>query len=314
MPSGMFKMLLILVVTVSGCSSKNESTVNTTVENANRLMSDNGNCARVVTMLEDLGIQNRHTHYLQTLAAAYACVANFNTIVFFNDFLDSIATNDADALLSSLAAMDTSDDMTSADDPDYINMQRGIDLLLYAGDIDIVSHQERSNVFGERIADNMDIQNLYMVLTQLGRWLAYYGNTDDNGVKGSGPETNTCLIDYMDIASQALINIPPGSTGNCTSTTSGHPDLAGNRERRCQGIVLFNNFLDLLGNVSIARNTNTEDIDDLTGLTTVLQSNCNNAGLGAICTVRIASVCENDPSITDQTIELYYASTLERLL
>src|SRR5690606_29847131 len=107
-----------------------------------------------------------------------------------------------------------------------------------------------------------------------------------------------------------------------TLTDLGHPDLIGNRARLCQGVVLFNNFIDILANASIDPTGNNDNMGDIAALTDGSeQIRTHPAGapyyidFGGTCTVKTQSVCEAnaDGQYNDEHIERYYAAFWETL-
>ena len=298
---------LILIFTI-GCQNQSRRDIEDAIDNAHYLLNSR-NCRGALNALSGL-YTNTNSDYLQVYATAYACLANFSTVRFFGDELAGISFTNS-GFIGSLAAMSSSDAITAANDPDYVNLQTAIDALLYAGGLTDPTSANRENVFGQIQANNLNLQNLYMIMVQMGRWFYYYGGADSSGVKGAGGG-NSCLLDYTDATAALAVNNPAGSTGSCTTTTDGHIDLIASRPRQCQGIVLFNNLLDITGSLTTLGGITT-DLDNLTNFSATLNTMCTGAGLGNVCTVTSQNECETDPNITNATIQQFYIAILERL-
>ncbi|MCY4524831.1 MAG: hypothetical protein OXB84_08835 [Halobacteriovoraceae bacterium] len=293
-----------------GCQGHSSRGMQDSMNEAHFLLNSR-NCTGAMEILEE-HYTNANADYLQVYATAFACFANFSTTRFFSDELTNLDFSNA-GFFRSLAAMDTSGDMTSPTDTDYTNLQRAIDELLYAGGIDNPSTADRISVFGNETAINLNLQNFYMIMVQMGRWIAYYGNADATGAKGGGASGNSCIMDYNNATVMATIDNPPGSTGSCTTTNDGHPDLIASRERQCQGIVLFNNLIEIANSLNVLGSINS-DLDNLTTFTNTLSNLCGLLpGGAAICDVRHQIQCEMDPAITDDIIEEFYGGIIERL-
>ena len=332
--------LPFILVLFGNCSLKKaDNPVKSAIKQAHLWLTDK-NCDKALESLDAVGFQKDNTEYLQVYASSYACKADYNTVALFENELPNFTFSET-GLFSSLAAMEIAMAMESPEDPDFVHLQEGIDTLIQARRNDTLSHDERADEFGTSKAENMSIQAFYMVIVAMGRWFQYYGNADEDGRKGRGDGNNTCLLDYDDTDIIILAAIPgpsppPGipspaaRTGSCDSHDAGHDELSGTsdeaRSRQCQGIVLFNNFLDIIrGIAGLFVGEVAEEARRVVDLFDVLVDNCENAdltpldpndepaGLGLICTVRDQTSCETDTGITHQIIQRYYVYVFERL-
>ena len=244
--------VFLLVVQLSSCGQSDSEERAEAILHAQILLSTR-QCDSAIKVLEAVGRDNTNAPYLQTLAAAYACRGNYSTPGFFGNDLPSFNTSGG---LGGLTTFTTSSSMDSYDNDDYEDLQTAIDILLYAGGLDVTKDPtiaRRAAVFSAADVKNINAQLLYMIMVQMGRYLYYYGNADENGLKGQGTGSNDCLANY-DLVDGAVDATLTAAGGSCTSVADdGHTDLGTdgnlNIERMCQGVVLFNNFVVLLPEV-----------------------------------------------------------------
>ena len=291
-----FFIFLVILSSTFGCGSK-EDEIKRSLKKA-RVHLSNFQCDEALDELNEVGIQNKNPDYLKILASAYTCKAGFSEPTFFGTDLPLMGTGDAD-FFGSITTFTTSN-ATSSLSLSYSYLQQAIETLLYPGDLNESSYANRVSLFGESEVSNMDSQALYMILAQIGNYLQLYGNTDDSGNKGAGDTltTNDCITDYTTPSSQAARTAATGGglISPCTSNADGHPELAstasGRKIRLCQGVVLFNNFIDIFSNLTFT-GVNSETLDDLN-----LTDYCTTAGLGAVCTCLLYT----SPSPRDATL------------
>jgi hypothetical protein len=285
------------------------------------------NCQKAIDALEAVGRDSKHAKYVQTLASAYACRTGYSTPVFYGTNLPKLSATST-AFFGSLTKFSTSS-MTSPTDSSYVDLQTAIDILLYAGSISSPSSAGRLNVFSTAELQDINIQNLFMILTQLGKFMFYYGNADPtNGKKGTGSTSNGntnnfsngCFYNYDPSNATLLASMnavrAAGTIGTCTTTATGHEKLlalpsVNTVKRMCQGIVLFNNMLDILSNTTLPVNGL-----DLNSVLSSFQSTCTSiSGAGDICTVKSQAACELDFAVSPQTdkLQLYFFNIFEAL-
>ena len=241
----------ILLFLVFSCGQTNEEEIADAIAEANLLLSDR-RCSEALQVMLAVEVQPRNKDYVDTLATAFACIGNYSTTTLFATDFTNLNTT-AGGFFGSLAAFSTSDDMTTPDDTDFVSLQLAIDVLLYAGGFTSAAATNRATVFNSSDATDINLQAFYMIIVNMGRWFRYYGNTNSAGLKGAGGEPNTCLATYTDNAvGGAIPAISLGGTGSCTNAANtGHVDIeTGDSDERkvrlCQGIILFNNFIDTI--------------------------------------------------------------------
>lgn len=305
---------ILLLTLLLSCGASKEEEIDNAIDYAQQLLTDK-QCDLAIKELNDVGYQNSNARYLQTYASAYACKAGFSEITFFANDLSKLASGNT-TFLPSLTKFSTSSTTSSTADS-YTNMFSAINTLLYAGGITASSHANRHAVFGTSDTSNIELQALYLLLGQLGKYLYLHGNTDSLGKKGTRdtPETNDCLTDYTTAAAQAAVTAAGATISPCSNAdyNDGHSELkngAANRKKYlCQGTILFNNMLHIIQNLTLGTTSNTGTLGELDDNISAL---CTAGGLGAVCTEKDQTSCEANISIQD--LELYFIAVFETML
>ena len=240
--------LFIMLISFFSCGKSTDQKVADAIDQAQTYLSD-GDCDKALKVLDDVGAQKGDPIYLQVFASAYACKADFDMIVFISRDLDNISSSSFSALMKSLSIMTLSKE-TSADSDAFVAMKTGIGILLQDSASVQPSQVMRTSKFGPRKAGDMGMETLIYSLVELGKFLTYYGNVSSTGVKGQGTQTNKCFIDYTYSQAQT---VRAAGGGSCNTNTGGHADLTLAR-RRCEGLMLFTNILDILNNLDVSGN------------------------------------------------------------
>jgi len=214
------------------------------------------NCSKALSTIEG-SCSNDDAQYVALVASSHACSADYSELDLFELDIDDINSS---SLLSSLASLSSSDE-TEADSETYVSLQTAIQTILTSTSGN-PSAQERVDEFGIEQGTNLNFQLLFMLVVQTGKYFAYYGNADANGDKGAGTQTNSCLYSYTNADAVNWINTDPAGVGagSCTSASGseGSNDLESPVvateivSRLCEGIILFNNFMDILGVVDLS--------------------------------------------------------------
>jgi hypothetical protein len=307
--------LLFFTIFLSSCGGESEE-IASAIDEANFFLTSR-ECTKARQVLDEVGYQTNNPRYVGVYASTYACEATYSTVSFFADDLTNLNSTSG-GFFSSLAGFTTSNLMTSATDPDFLTLQTAIDTILYSGGNSASSSASRIASFGLRDATNLNVQALYMILVNFGRWLRYHGNADALGNKGGGsnPEANTCLFSYDNGgANWAIVQdaLNDGVSGTCTDAApTGTNDIstadpAVNKTRLCRGIVLFNNFIDIVLNINFTGNNTGE----LNNLATTFNTLCQDVTqfADALCDLRDQSGCEATPI---EDLEVYTAWLFER--
>ncbi len=318
-------LFFILVLTlISSCGKKVDEEVHDAVLSANILLSTS-QCQAAIDLLEAIGNQPRDSAYLKTYATAYACRAGYSTTVFFGS---DIAKTAAPAPLGGMTTYSTSlASVTSplVSDSKYKDLQRAIDILLYAGGIDTTtepSSVERAKYFNVNQAGEINTQLAFMMLVQLGKFMKVYGNASIAGVKGGGGAGNSCFTDYSTTPALVQTYVTTILSGACTSIASSHAQLATaiptRRSRLCQGVVLMNGILDLLP--SILTSAAGGSLSDIATVTDSINTQkallvAKDPAIATTLTVLSQANCESDTTnITIHTLASYYAVIFEGLI
>jgi hypothetical protein len=317
---------LFLPLLFISCGKSDEEKIDQAIESAHIYLT-NRECSKAEEVLNDVGIQGRHARYLQTLASTYACYSDYKTTTFYGTNLSKISSS-LTAFFGSLTKFTTSP-MSDPDDTSYIKLLQSINVLLYAGGLSKSSSVNRAAIFSSEELNDIHIQLVYLIMTQIGKYLFYYGNANPTlGVKGTGTAsngnsnglTNGCLYNYnpSDAATNVAITAirTSGVIGSCTNIATGHAKLvalpnANTVKRMCQGIVLFNNLLDILSNTTIPNSG-----QSLKTLYSTFNTTCSSvSGISDLCQIKDQSVCEADYKSTPQTdkLEIYFFYIYETL-
>jgi hypothetical protein len=309
---GVMKCLVLILFSLllTACGQSDKEKIESGLKHARQLLTLR-KCDDALTVLNEIGFQAGNAPYLQTYSSAYACKSNYSTVTFFGTDIDKLSASQG-GMLGSLTTFTTSQN-PNALSASYNYLQTAIETLLYAGGITASSHTNRLTKFTASEVSNMGVQAIYMILVQMGRYFAYYGDADTStGVKGDGAEPNTCLVTYTNPL--AIDALDDGVSGSCTDVANlGHTSIETGdadirRTRMCHGVVLFNNFIDLITNVSFSGSSTGELGDLATVFDTLCSSDLNVPG--AICTIRDQSACE---ALDPDEIELFFAWIFERI-
>lgn len=301
-------LLFGLLFSLASCGASDEQKIKNSIEIANNLLSTR-KCDEAIRELESVGQQRSNARWLVTYASAFACKGGFSEPNFFANDLTKLSAN-ATAMLGSLTTFTTS----ATDTPfttEYTNLNTALNILLYPAEMTATSHALRLTKLSASDVNNMDAMAIYIILTQLGRYLNYYGDASATGVKGGGAASNTCIATYTDATALNATNL--GATGSCTNGGGnvGHADIetgvaATRHARLCNGLILFNNFIDIVSNISFT-GANT---GSLSGLSATFQTICSTAFPGnPVCSTYDQATCES--SISNATIEQYFAAIFE---
>lgn len=307
-------LLVFFLFGLIGCGLSKEEEVDDAITQAHQLLTSN-KCAEAIAVLNGVGQQTSNPDWVSAMASAQACLAPWNVVRFFETDLGKISDTTNTNTILGITATFSQAEMLSATDPTYTNLLSAINTILTAGPSTLVSHTNRVIDFGSIAANSLSVQALYMIINQIGQFSRFYGNANTStGTKGAGVGSNECYINYNDAQARTIVDAIGGDS--CDLYNEGHPDLNANRSRQCQGIVLFNNFIDILGNVSFGTN-NSGNLDDLAANIADFCDAAAGGGLdlGGTCTVKTQSVCEAnaDGEYNDEHIERFYATVWESM-
>lgn len=313
----MFKRFLIFIlvsVCLVSCGSTDEEDVEDAIFHAQQLLTS-GLCAEAIEALLKIPYQPANTTYLKTLASSQACLGGYNTTTFFATDLSKLGTAQT-AFLGSLATFSTSN-MTETNSSNYQSILSAIKTLTLAGGISESSYASRSVILGASKNKNLSVFALYAILVELGKFLNFYGNANDStGVKGTGGQANVCYFNYTNVTAVAAVSASTSGACDHPGAAVGHPSLIlpanpDTRARACEGIVLFNNFLDIIANITFS-GSNSGDLNNLKSITNACTSI---PGINTeTCSTKTVSTCvSNTTDITDIQFELFYSVIFENM-
>jgi hypothetical protein len=283
--------IIFTLAFIFSCSNSSDEKVRKAIDIAQTHLSFN-RCDEAIAALADVGPKPGNAIYTQVLASAHACRGGFSEINFLLDDLGNIQTADFSSILRSLATLSLSNE-TTADSSNYIHLRSAISHLRVPASNP--THNGRVASFGNRKAGDLSVQQLFLSLTQLGKFLNYYGSVNNDGDKGQRAPNNNCFLTYTDPAVNVFIFNNP-DTGSCTGSPTGHPDLAFNlsttRRRLCEGIVLFNNVIDILESIDFSTIDPLQDLATLGNTIDVFKSQITDPGILALLGITTQSACE----------------------
>lgn len=310
----------LLVIALLGCTASNKEEITSAVDDALYYLSRPvPECQNAIDVLVNVGVQDHDPRYLQALASAYACRGNFSELELFQN-ISTISSNFTN-FFASLASLPSSE-QTEAESVEFLDLQVAIDTLLYSAGRTTPSAAQMKVVFGDRHGTNLNMQALYMVLVQLGRFNRWYGRTNAAGKKGlvTGVQESACFFNYTTMNAQS-VSTSHGAGNACDASNVGSPDLTyadavtttNTRRRLCQGAMLMNNLLNLLENITFPTGTSTGQLSQLAA---ALRPNIDSAAaldpsMGAFIANLSQEACEANAAINDETLQLYFAALFE---
>lgn len=318
-----FSLIVILGVSflLTSCAKTKEEEVLSAVREA-RYFLNSSQCQAAQDALEDIGQQKDDAAYVATYASALACKGGYSDLDITSNF-SNIQTGAG--FLGSFATF-TSSNETAVDAVTYTSLLESIDYIITA-DVATGGNPEtvkRLTNFGRTGGNDLSMQALFMTVVALGKYIALYGNTDATGKKGTGTFSNTkCMAGYDNALIVAGMAVPGAGKLNlsgCDEPDKGHPELlpanAKYKRRLCEGIILFNNLLDILGNIQLSGNSSLGNLDDVFDALDDVLNNSGVAipGLSTIITntqkMRSLTACE-DAAVSADDLQIYFGIILE---
>lgn len=211
-----------------------------------------GKCSKAKDLLDGITPDNDDAAYIAIYASVYECLANYKELDFIQDLgsLDASSGN----LFSTLASFSLAQVETTADSNTYSNMMKAINTLISSGGGTQPSHADRLARFGERKAGDLNMQALLLTTLELAKFIKFYSQAGTDGTKGGG--SNACLAEYTDAnVAAALAGATICNNANGLSRTETEEDNPEYVRRLCEGVILFNNFQDILSNLSFSSNS-----------------------------------------------------------
>lgn len=296
-------LILLTILVLSACAPKPEEKLAEAIDRALTHLS-NGECDAAIDVLEDSESDGDDPVYIQVLASAHACKADFDEIAFVSEDLADIDTSGAANIFKSMSLMSLSSE-TAADSAGYVSILRGINTILNS--TSTIGQVARTTAFGSRKAGDMGVQALILNIVNLGKFLHYYGNVNSSGVKGGGARSNSCFLNYNDPRAQALTGV---STGACTADNDGSADLDATtvtgKKRICEGVMFLTNAIDILDNIDLSNSSTLSKLEDVSTQVNTYKTAATAAGLGNIINMTSQAECETFLNTPAQLLDMEY--------
>lgn len=326
-------LLLFMIVAVS-CAKTDEDLLDSAKREAKFYLSSR-NCSKARNILSDVGTKSSDAGWVGLMSSTYACDAGYSELdTLFNS--GDISKLDATQLLTSLTTFSSSNE-TESDSSAYTNLKTAINLILSSDGLSQPSAAGKITKFGQDPGTDLNMQALYMILVMTGKFFAYYGDTDSAGVKGAGTgDNNTCIYSYTATDAVEFVNTAlNGASNTCSSATGseGHSDLeapataAAIKTKLCEGIVWFNNLLNILSGITLSSSDSLGDLGNVESAVNTLLDNFETLEASAggifnnevvsqdsVSTLRLITGQDECEAIAIEKIEKFYAIVFESLL
>lgn len=290
---GKLRQLLALSLTAIffvACAKTEEEELNSAIREA-RYHLTNMDCSEAKKVLDDVGADKDNEKYVSVYASALACEAGYTDIgTALNNLTNITATTGG--LLTSFAAFESSNE-TTADASTYAKLYEAIDYILNADGGTSPNTTNRLTKYGTNGGNDLSMQALLMITVAMGKYFAFYGNTDAAGTKGAGSVTggDVCIAFYPFDATVDTMLSGGGAMNSCNSANAGHAALDPSTvtlttvyRRMCEGIILFNNLFEILSNIDLSSNDSLGNIDAVQSTITQLYSSAQLAEAAASAT------------------------------
>lgn len=317
---------ILSILCLVSCAKTEEQLVRAAIQEAKYHLTSM-DCDAAMGVLDDVDFQSDNADYISVYASSQACYAGYKELDFlFGGNLENINSS---SLIGSLATFSSSNE-TSAGSTAFTSIQNAITTLLSYDGGTQPSTVDRTDKFGIKESGDLSLQALYLIFVNMGKFFAYYGNVDSSGVKGNGALGNSCIFSYT--TNDAVDWINGTSPGNCSAATGseGSDDLeapvtsAVIKTRLCQGIVLYNNMMDILSNLTLPGSDSLGDVANIQSALNTLMNTAEGVetgpyndgpvnGQNAIATMRAITgqaACEAE---NIERIEKFYAIFFETI-
>lgn len=321
--------LLLCFSFILSCAKTNEEEVLSAIREA-RYHLNSGDCSRAQDVLDDVDPDSDDANFVAVMSSAIACDAGYTDTKAIKN-LTNVDTSSL-AFLGSFAAFPTSNE-TAVDQTSYTKILEAIDYLVKADGGAAPSTSNRIQKFGKNKGNDLSMQLFLMSTVAMGKFFAFYGNTDSDGMKGAGSAGNGCIAHYVTDAQMNADIVADNGGANlwasCDSGTDGHVDIEQSaigdtdyKRRMCEGVILINNIFDVLLNIDISSNSTVGNLDDIrTAIDDLYTSSFNLAasrpwGSGGTPIVNLKAVTSQSAceAFSQSDLEIFYLSTFEAFL
>ena len=253
---------LFISIHFVSCAKTDEQEVRSAIKEA-RYYLTNLECQDAQDILDDVGEQKDNADYVSVYASSIACKSGYTDMgTAINNLTNIDTTGGGASLLGSFAAFISSNE-TTADAVTYSKIVESINYILNADGGTQPSTTARLAKYGKNDGNDLSMQAILMITVAMGKYFAFYGNTDSLGVKGAGSIVggDRC-IGFYPFDAQVDTSLGASPLKGCDSANAGHADLNFGTvasstvyRRMCEGIVLFNNLFEILSNIDLSSNT-----------------------------------------------------------
>lgn len=319
---------LLILMNFASCAKTKEAEVLSAIAEAQYYL-DSSRCSKAIDILDEVGSQKSNASYVSVYASALACQSGYADL----DILDNLANiNTGGAggagFIKSFAAFGTSNE-TDVDQSTYTKLFDAINYILEANGGAQPSTVSRIAKYGVKKSNDLSMQTIMMLTTAMGKFFALYGNADTDGTKGAGSTyTNICLYSYT--MADAVNFINANTPQSCTSATGTEgsdfleaPVTASlTKSRLCEGVILFNNFFDILSNIDLSSNSSLGQLTSVGAvISTILTAaqtveggfNTVPAAQDSIALVRDIRGMDTCEALDIQRLEKWYALLFETI-
>ncbi len=249
-------ILSLLFIFSTSCANKEEEVISAKKEALHFLSS--GDCSAAKKALDSISPDSDDKVYVSLYASVYQCRANYREL---ETVLDELGALDSQAqnLFAILASFDAGQEVTQPDDDKYLNIMKALEVIQNSSSTK--GSLGRKQKFGETGGGELNYQAFFLTTILLSKYFGAYGNVDSSGSKGAGSGSSAvCLAqyNYANVNNDYLDEI---NTDSCTGATTSNSDVSilvsdSEYERKlCEGVVLYNNFYDLLFNLDLPQDT-----------------------------------------------------------
>jgi len=265
--------LFLFIIFFVSCAKTPEQEIISAKKEALYFLTE-GDCSSAKNALDAISPDSDDAVFYSIYASVYQCFGELKQLDIITD-LSTLVTPAQATLWSTFAAFDLAQVEVAADSTSYTNTMLAINKLLTAGGGAQPSAVNRKAVFGTAPAGDMDLQALLLITVEFGKFLKYYGQADATGAKGAAiPGVAGCLAEYTDLTAEtaAETSAACSDAGN-ESTTEMKTANADYIRRLCEGVILFNNFQDILSNLTFSSNSSElAGLSDVGAVLTTLES------------------------------------------
>jgi hypothetical protein len=261
-------LYLLCCLSLFSCAKTDEQATLSAIREA-RYFLTSLDCQKAKDVLDKVGPVNDNPDFVSVYASSLACQAGYTDLGMALDNLADIDTSGG-SMLGSFAAFESSNE-TTVDATTYSKIVEAINYIIQANGGVQPSTTARLAEYGTSDGNDLSMQALLMITVAMGKYFAFYGNTDASGVKGAGSVTggDKC-IGFYPFDAQVNTTLVGNPLNGCNEANAGHAALdfgtvteAIVHRRMCEGIILFNNLFEILSNIDLSSNDSLGNISDV---------------------------------------------------